>query len=784
MKNYQFLDYFPQHKYRYIDQTGNGRPPVSSSEIRPELNTQGYESYFTVNGFSGVDSKKENCICINSFFIDIDEKISNEQIDKIKARLDPTFIIETFHGFHFYWLLDESIYKDDMTPELWNDTVSQWERIEQQIVTDLNADPVVKDITRILRVPGTYYWKKTGEKYKEGLKGVFQIKGIQKSPANTYTIQAVADAFPVKEQPLNVQSKKLQTYADGERNDFFTKVNELFPMANRDSFKKLISGAEGTLPPDTASRNSALLVTVSLMKQAKWTKEQAFKHIENVGWHGIEKEKGGMQEIMNTINSAFNGGYTFSHKNPIVAFNMDMEEQMMLQNTFTDVLKGRKEKDKVRFSNYENEMLIKHPNLKKNEGGMIFDYVGGVYKPISDVEISGIILRDLYEDMLWGYRTGRNVSDKLKCLLSILPDMELTDDRGTIINLKNGLLNIYTKVLKPHTPAFISLVQSPVSYDPEAICPMWESCVAAWMDGDESDEKTEMLKQFAGYTLSSSMNYDRALFLVGDGGNGKSTFVDTISMVIGDQATSHIDLEDLYGMFGMHALIGKRLNVIEEVHGNYYQSNKLKKLISGEPVTINVKYKEAFFFRPQAKFIFAVNIMPRVDDTSTAMERRICSIVFKNNFRNAPNTALRNNGGLLAQELSGILNWMLEGAISLKEKGTFIVTQEQRNLLKEYREENSSVEGFIAECLVFEEGEVSTTRELYDEYKEYCIKDGRKFKGSIGFTKEMKVYGKRHTKFSYIERTNGKEENRFEGVKAHSGWGRTSNVNVEKYLNS
>ena len=50
----------------------------------------------------------------------------------------------------------------------------------------------------------------------------------------------------------------------------------------------------------------------------------------------------------------------------------------------------------------------------------------------------------------------------------------------------------------------------------------------------------------------------------------------TIAMVIGPMATSHIDLESLYGTFGIHGLIGKRLNIIEEVHGNYYQSNNAR----------------------------------------------------------------------------------------------------------------------------------------------------------------------------------------------------------------
>jgi len=434
------------------------------------------------------------------------------------------------------------------------------------------------------------------------------------------------------------------------------------------------------------------------------------------------------------------------------------------------VAKARKETDKTRFSNYEYEVKSRYPYLRKNEVGIVFNYESGVYKMLTDQEVSGIILNMLYEDMLWGYRTKRNVADKVACLLSIIPDLELTNDKGDWFNVRNGLLQLSSGVLHPHTPDFVSLVQSPVAYDPDAQASLWLESLEAWMSGPEMKEKILMLQQFAGYLLTSSMVHAKALFLVGDGGNGKSTFADTLSMVIGTEGTSRIDLEDLYSMFGLKGLIGKRLNIIEEVGGNYYQSHKLKKLISGESLTINMKFKDQFKFAPQAKFVFAVNTMPRVDDSSTATERRICVVQFNNNFRENPNIFLRFSDGLLAQELPGILNWMLEGYRSLSRESAFVRTQEQHNALAEYREENSSVDGYLGECCEFKPELINTTSKLYGDYKDYCIKDGRKFKSAIAFTKEMKAYAKRTSKFIFIERTSGHSTGFFKGVGTASKW--------------
>ena len=771
----EFLTFFPDHVYRYIDQTGEGRLPVASIERKDELNINGYESYFTVNGFKNApNAQKENCSSINAFFCDIDGRKKEEELEEIKKKLDPTFILETMNGWHIYWVLDEAIYKDEMTPDEWTEKVTRWERIEQNLVNALNADLKVKDLTRILRVPKTYYWKKSGDAYKKGIAGVFKIKPNYKRVANTYSMDTVESVFPSTEQSLTLKlspiSDKAKKVSDAEKKAFFDKVNEEFPMEDRDSFKRLVSAHPDSLPAENM-RNHSLLITATLMRQAGWSKDKALKNLEKTGWHGIEKERGGAQEIMNTVNSAYNNGYTFSYKNEVIAHNMSDSENQKIQEAYTKVLKSRKEGDKVRFSNYERELLALNPFLKKNEIGIVYNYKNGVYVEMSDQEVSDMVLNGLYDDMLWGYRTKKNVSDKVACLLSIIPLLVISNDGGYIANVRNGLLDIYTKVLRPHNPNYVSLIQYPVDYDPNAVCPVWDACVKDWMSGPEVDEKITLIKQFCGYCLSSSMLYDRALFMVGDGGNGKSTFIDTIAMVIGTKATSHIDLESLYGAFGMHGLIGKRLNIIEEVHGNYYQSNKLKKLISGEQVTIDIKYKPQFTFRPQAKFVFSVNLLPRVDDTSTATERRICAVHFRNNYRKNPNFRLRSSVGLLAQELSGILNWMIEGAIDLADKHNFIVTKEQTEMLNEYREENSSVEGFLSQCVVLDPDSSIETPTLYSEYKNWCISDGgRKAKANITFTKEVKAYGAKDDRFSFEPRKFGASESKFIGIKLSPHW--------------
>jgi len=759
----KFIDFFPNTMFRYLDLTGAGRPPISSEIQRDDFNLQGYCAYLTPNGFSGVNAKKENCVSLNAFYIDVDKQLTDEEIEKIKAILMPTCIVKTFRGFHFYYCLDEPIYKSEVTPEEWESKMKEWEQIEQAIVDKIpDSDKQVKDIPRILRLINQYYWKGTGEQYKKGTEGAFKVKGHFKSPASVYSFSQMREVFPFVEKKVDLK-ETFNRYAEQEKKDFFDRVNKKYPIEDRPSFQALVSAKEGTIPADTG-RNISLLVTASLMRQADWTQKKAITNIKT--WHGLDN-----REIQTTIESAYRGKYSYSYKHPVIAHNMTYEEQQMISGAYTSVGKDRKDLDKTRFSNYEYEIYSRYPNFKKNDAGIVFDYKDGVYFVLSDQELSNIILNCLYDDMLWGYRTKRNVSDKTACLLAIIPDLIETPDNGVIFNCKNGLLNIKTRELKDHTPEFVSLIQSPASYDKNAKGEVWDQCISSWMEGDEKEDKTKVLQQFSGYCLSSSTKLSTALFLIGDGGNGKSTFADTLGMVIGSKATSNIDLDDLYSDFGLYGLVGKKLNIIEEVSGNYYESHKLKKIISGEELTINVKYKSQFKFRPQVKFVFAVNTMPRVDDTSTATERRLLTVQFLNNFRKNSNSELRFHDGILAKEISGILNWMLDGYDSLQKNGNrFFVTVEQKTILNEYREENSSIEGFIVECTETKEGEVISVRDLYDKYKVFCQKDGRKFKGSVGFTKEIKAYAKRTELFQFFNRMNGKESNRFEGLCINEAW--------------
>jgi len=555
----------------------------------------------------------------------------------------------------------------------------------------------------------------------------------------------------------------------------------LFPIEERDSFKRLISGHPESLPESDTSRNTTLLITASLASRAGWSIEKTYNTIIETQsrWHGMVDERGGKEEIMNTIRSAYKTGYTYTKNNPIISHNMSDEERKRTEDAFAKVIKDRREIDKVRYSTYELEIFAKYPYIKKNHAGLFYNYENGYYKILSQHDVRKIILDSMYEDMMWGYRTTSQVDAKVMCLRAIIPVAEETL-MTNVINVKNGLLDIRTLELKPHTPDYVSFYQHPVDYTPDAKAPVWEKCLSDWMEGDEKEEKIKILKTYTGYILSNTMKFHKALFLIGDGSNGKSTYADTIAMLMGKQATSHISLSDLHKDFGLAELFGKKLNVVEEVAGNkIFDSDIMKKVFSGEPVQANIKYQPMFEFKPQCKFIFALNEMPKINDTTMGTQRRLLTVTFGNDFglKNDKNVDvnLRGEGGKLHNELPGILNWAIEGFKELEKDEKFISTREHEETMKEFREENSSVDVFISDWFDFDEHSEIDADDVYILYVSYVRQNGGMAKKKQTVIKELKAMSKRTGWFHHVPRNNGRENSKFKGIKRNQ----YSNQNLE-----
>lgn len=792
--NFNWETLFPDHVFRYL------RGGIKTKTYNKDYNTtQKLDVYFTVNGFSKFEKQddpqdKEHITSLNAFFIDCDfkdpntkeflpdkmEEFRNVILPEIVRKTPPTVVVETGCGFHIYWCFDEPLYKYNshsneyvVEKELdFAQELHEYEEIQSFIVKDYfkdYADPKAANSAFIMRYPGSIYHKDNINNGK-----IIKVLPEFSNIANTYTKEEVKDMFQYREIKKVVPS----SYKD----DYVVKINDLFwknvedksPIIERSSFQKMLSGVPESLPPaPNNSRNHALLVLASLACHGGMSQNDLIHKVLNTdsGWHGMLSERGGKDEIITTINSAYKNQYKMFN-DIVVKHNTDTEEEVHLLQVRAEVNKKNREGIKMRFDIFEDEFMKMYPHIIHIEGDRhtMYIYKNGVYVHFTERELKELVVQEVKKIKEFsGFNTPSHISAKVMIIMAHLATKKESDNNNKIINVRNGLLDITTMELKPHTPDFISVTQIQTDYVPGFHAPNWDKAISDWMNGDEKDEKTKILQKFSGYCLTQSTQADKALFLLGSGSNGKSVFARVINQIIGRDSTSNLSLDDLNRDFGPINLLGKQVNITEEIEdGKITATRVIKDAISGNLITANVKFGSYVTFNAKAKFIICTNTMPKIVDPSNGFHRRVLPVRFNNSFIDNPDTFLTAR---LYSELPGILNWMIEGLNEfIKDDMKFKPeneTLESKSIMKEFREDNNPIERFLTDCysvsnavLITTQGETrhpintQTIKEMYAIYEKWDVQENglyNKFKvKKKGFKTQLKSIAMRDKNFEYI----------------------------------
>ncbi len=374
--------------------------------------------------------------------------------------------------------------------------------------------------------------------------------------------------------------------------------------------------------------------------------------------------------------------------------------------------------------------------------GKFWQYREGVWKDYPDEQIAAILTHAM-KDRVQG-RMIEGVLTVLRGLIYVPEDRWEPDPY--MINVKNGMLDIRTMVLKPHSPDYYSRVQLPVSYNPQAWVGGWYDFLASIFPEDhEKDEagryinylsKHVLAQQFAGYCLLRDCRYQKAMFLYGSGSNGKSTFLNVIGAVLGSENTCSLSLTTLGERFKSIYLHNKMANLASETNPKAaLESDIFNSVVAGDEITAEEKYGKSLKFRPFCKFIISMNESPMVTDKSYAFERRVMVLGFNRRF--TPEEIDPRMSEKLLSELDGVFNWMVEGLKILLKKDAFVVGA---NIQEEIDQLMGRVNPFIRfaeECCVVGPEERIRTRELWEAYRDWCEEAGNKKLGRNKFLDQV-----------------------------------------------
>ena len=196
--------------------------------------------------------------------------------------------------------------------------------------------------------------------------------------------------------------------------------------------------------------------------------------------------------------------------------------------------------------------------------------------------------------------------------------------------LRNGLLDVESGKLHHHQPGHYITAQTPHSYDPAATCPEW----IKWISERHDDQETiSQIQEIFGYCLFPHINYHSFFFMFGEGGTGKSTCVDVLEWLVGADNKVSLELTELNNPFTRSQLVGRSLYLAKELTTSSLKHiGLIKAIVSGDPISVDVKYGEGFDFRPRGRLVMESNVVAATPDSSGGFERRFIQINWEKEF--------------------------------------------------------------------------------------------------------------------------------------------------------
>lgn len=323
-------------------------------------------------------------------------------------------------------------------------------------------------------------------------------------------------------------------------------------------------------------------------------------------------------------------------------------------------------------------------------------------------------------------------------------DIRLLDRDGLLLNTPDGTVNLNTKELQQHNyEDYCTKIteKSPSDDGMDIFMKFLEviTCV--------NKELEEYLQYVAGMIAIGKVFSEHLIIAYGCGKNGKSTFFNLLSRVLGNYSGS-LSSETLTANCRKNKsleyaeLRGKRLVIAAELEdGMRLDTAIVKKLCSTDPVHAEKKYKAPFSFIPSHTVVLYTNHLPDVAVLDSGTWRRLVVIPFnavidsQSEIKNYTDYLYENAGG-------AVMKWLVEGAYKYIKAGhklpqPDIVTQ----AIEQYRRENDWINNYISERCIVDRTFKQPSGKLYEDYRNYCKSIGESAKSNASFNRALEEKG-------------------------------------------
>jgi len=321
--------------------------------------------------------------------------------------------------------------------------------------------------------------------------------------------------------------------------------------------------------------------------------------------------------------------------------------------------------------------------------------------------------------------------------LDIMIRQNTSASAANMIAFKNGVYNFADERFVNFSPEYIITNKIDWNYNPAAHSELADNTLNKIACQDKQIRM--LLEEVIGYCFYRRNELGKAFILTGDKSNGKSTFLDMVKTLLGENNITALDLKELGDRFKTAELFGKLANIGDDI-GDEFIANAavFKKLVTGDRMNVERKGQNPFDFNNYSKMLFSANNIPRIKDKTGAVLRRLIIIPFDAKFSvNDPDYKPYIKYELREQEsIEYLINAGIQGLKRVLENQQFTSSTKIEEELQEYEETNNPIIGFLKE---FGEDAIENepTNLIYKRYHEYCLSNSLQAMSNIEFSRQV-----------------------------------------------
>ena len=295
-----------------------------------------------------------------------------------------------------------------------------------------------------------------------------------------------------------------------------------------------------------------------------------------------------------------------------------------------------------------------------------------------------------------------------------------------------------------HTPADFITKQTTVNPSDDGM-DIWQDALETFFCAD--NELIDYVQEIAGLSAIGKVCVEGLIIAYGEGRNGKSTFWNTLSRVLGTYS-GNMSADTL--TVGCKRNVkpelaeakGKRIIIAAELEeGMRLNTSNVKQLCSTDEIYAEKKYKDPFSFVPSHTLVLYTNHLPKVGAIDAGTWRRLIVIPF--NAKIEGSSDIKNYADYLFNKAGGaILKWIMTGAKRVIEKDYHIVKPAVvEAAIQKYKDNNDWLSQFLDECCEIDSSYSAKSGDVYNAYRSYCMQVGDYIRSTTDFYTALECAG-------------------------------------------